>query len=165
MNITRGIVVLILPLLLLACNASGDTTPASSNAFPTPVASIEMQQVETLYSNSLEAVIRLSPNRGGAGKQVLIVGDNFPADADVEIHLGGLNTGATEHVYATFRSDGSGAVRGTFLMPEYWPTGEQILVPQVVVLATTPDFLYKATAEFSYESEAGSPIPEDNSPE
>ncbi|HEX8222176.1 MAG TPA: Gmad2 immunoglobulin-like domain-containing protein [Chloroflexia bacterium] len=111
------------------------------------------------------AVIHLNPDRGGAGKQVLIVGENFPANTDVEIHLGGLNTGATEHVYATFRSDAGGAIKGTFVMPEYWPNGEKILVSQVVVLANTPDFLYKATAEFNYQSDPASPLSEDNSPE
>jgi hypothetical protein len=128
-----------------------------------PASEGEGQDARTAIST--QALIRLSPNQGGAGKQVLIVGDNFPADGDVEIHLGGLNTGATEHVYATFRSDASGAVNGTFVMPEYWPSGEKILVSQVVVLATTPDFLYKATAEFNYDSDAASPISEDNSPE
>jgi hypothetical protein len=107
------------------------------------------------------AEIRLNPNHGGAGKQVLIVGDNFPPNTGVEIHLGGLNTGATEHVYATFRSDASGAVRGAFVMPESWPTGEKILLSQIVVLATTPDFLYKATEEFAYETEPAPPLPED----
>ncbi len=125
----------------------------------------ENSDQSTVTVTTRQAEIRLHPNRGGPGKQVLIAGDNFPANTDVEIHLGGLNTGADEHVYATFRSDGKGAVRGTFVMPEYWPSGEKILVPQVVVLATTPDFLYKATAEFNYESDPGSPQPEDNSPQ
>jgi hypothetical protein len=271
-NITRALAVLILPLLLLACNASRSSLP---EAAPTTTGSIEMKQVLALGSNSLHvtsplpgsvvtntltvyaegtafentfnidllvggqavasavvttdapigelcaftatlelapvstgteaelhvyttspqdghidqsalvplklvpasasqdtgtgttntALIRLSPDRGGAGKQVLIVGDNFRANEDVEIHLGGLNTGATEHVYAIFRSDANGAINGTFVMPEYWPSGEKILVSQVVVLANTPDFLYKATAEFNYESDPASPLSEDNSPE
>ena len=121
------------------------------------------QDIGTTTTNT--AGIRLSPDRGGAGKQVLIVGDNFPASSDVEIHLGVLNTGATEHVYATLRSDANGSINGTFVMPKYWPSGEEILVPQVVVLATTPDFRYKATAEFNYDPDAAAPLSDDNSPE
>ena len=273
-NISRGIAVLIVPLLLLACNPNNGTSPAGSRVEPTTVAGIEMKQAVTLSSNALRitsplpgavvttiltvhgegtafdntfnvdltvggnrvantvvtteasvgelstftatlelapvsavteaevsvytnttgdggseqfasvpvmlmpegadqsavtitnsvAEIRLSPDRGGAGKQVLIVGDHFPANTDVQIHLGGLNTGANEHVYAILQSDGSGAVRGTFVMPEYWPNGEKILVSQVTVVATTPDFLYKATAEFNYESGPASIVPEGNTP-
>lgn len=274
-NITRALAVLILPLLLLACNASGNSSPATSEAVPTIAANVELKQAVTLASTNLHiaaplpgsvvtrtltvygegtafentfnidltvgghtvanavvtadapigelgaftatlelapvsadtdaelhvyttspldgqrdqsasvpvklvpesasgdagtattntAVIHLNPDRGGAGKQVLIAGENFPAGADVEIHLGGLNTGATEHVYATFRSDAGGAIRGTFVMPEFWPNGEKILVSQVVVLANTPDFLYKATAEFNYQSDPAVLISDDNSPE
>ncbi|HEX8600957.1 MAG TPA: Gmad2 immunoglobulin-like domain-containing protein [Chloroflexia bacterium] len=273
-NITRGMSVLMLPLLLLACNASGGTSPGASIAVPTTVASIELKQDVTQGGNSLritsplpgsvitrtltvhgegtafentfnvdlniggnrvantvvttdshvgepgtftatlelapvsattegevsvyttsakdghldqfasvpvtlmpesaeqttvtvttsEAEIHLSPERGGAGEQVLIVGDHFPANTDVEIHLGGLNTGVTEHVYATLQSNGNGAVRGTFIMPEYWPNGEKILVSQVTVLATTPDFLHKATAEFNYETDPSPTVPEVNIP-
>ncbi|MDQ5823912.1 MAG: Gmad2 immunoglobulin-like domain-containing protein [Chloroflexota bacterium] len=273
-NMTRGMAVLVLPLLLLACNASGGTSTNSSIAVPTTVASIELKQdviqngdtlriiaplpgavvtrtltvqaEGTAFENTFnvdltvggnrvantvvttdspvgeldtftatlefapvsaateaevsvyttsakdghvdqftsvpvtlvpesaeqttvtvttnEAEIHLSPDRGGAGKQVLIVGDNFPADTDVQIHLGGLNTAATEHVYATLQSNGSGSIRGTFIMPEYWPNGEKILVSQVTVLATTPDFLYKATAEFNYEAEPASTAPEGDTP-
>lgn len=271
---TRGMSVLVLPLLLLACNASGGAPTNSSIAVPTTVASIELKQDVSQDANTLritaplpgavvtrtltvqgegtafentfnvdltvggnrvantvvstdshvgeldtftttleiapvsvateaevsvyttsakdghldqfasvlvtlvpesadqttvtittsEAEIRLSPDRGGAGKQVLIVGDNFPANTDVQIHLGGLNTAASEHVYATLQSNGSGSIRGTFIMPEYWPNGEKILVSQVTVLATTPDFLYKATAEFNYEAEPASTDPEGNTP-
>lgn len=268
-NISRALAVLIIPLLLLACNASGDASPAGSSAVPTMAASMEMKQAATLSNNTLritsplpgsavtgtltvrgegiafentfnvdlvsggtrlatsvvttdaplgglcaftatlelapvtaategeihvyttsprdgqldqfasvpvtlvpentdlstvtattnEAEILLSPNRGGPGKQVSIIGNHFPANTDVLVHLAGLNTGATEHVYATLRSNGGGEVKGTFVMPEYWPTGEKILVSQVTVLATTPDFLYKATAEFNFEADPSQPLP------
>ncbi len=118
----------------------------------------------TVTVTTQEAEIHLSPDRGGAGTQVLVMGNNFPANTEVQIHLGGMNTGATEYVYVTLQSSDSGAVRGTFAMPEYWPNGEKILVSQVTVLATTPDFLYKATAEFNYESEPAPAAPEGNTP-
>ncbi|MEA2574568.1 MAG: hypothetical protein QOH93_1866 [Chloroflexia bacterium] len=170
---------LVIPCLLLACNPSGETSPVSSKVEPTTLASIEMKQLAIQDSSTLgitpetsiqlggtpvttQAEIRLNPDRGGAGKQVSIVGNNFPPDADVQIYLGGLNTGASEHVYATLRSGGDGSVRGTFEMPGYWPNGEKILVSQVTVLAATPDFLHKAAAEFNYE--AASTEPDDNTP-
>lgn len=168
-NIAKAVAVLVVPFLLLACNSPGGSLPMS-NGDPSAVPGVALKQVpvnddqSTVSAITGQAALRLNPDRGGAGKQVLIVGDHFPANSDVEIHLGGLNTGATEYVYATFQSDADGSVRGTFVMPESWPNGEKILISQVVVLATTPDFLHKSTAIFNYESGPAPTVPEITSP-
>lgn len=173
-NIARLVTVLVLPPLLLACNASGQetygkleaaptvTTFAENLSVPQPSLTANGQIVPT--STNTEVTIRLNPERGGAGKQVRIMGDHFPPGTEVQIRLSGLNSGASDHVYATFQSDAEGVFNGIFVMPENWDGGEKILLPQVVILATTPDFLYKATAIFNYEQGTVVPMSNDTNP-
>lgn len=174
-NISRLVAVLVVPFLLLACNASGQETIGPVEASPTAGTLAELRSVPLTQATedatqvpptitNTEVAIRLNPERGGAGKQVLIVGDHFPPDTEVQIRLSGLNSGASDHVYATFQSDSQGVFNGTFVMPETWASGEKILLPQVVILATTPDFLYKATAIFNYDQGIVAPVSDDASP-
>jgi hypothetical protein len=108
-------------------------------------------------------VIHLSPNTGKAGTPVAVLGEGFPAGRTVEIRLSGVSTEATEHAYASGTTGSSGDFKLAFTMPAYWPSGDPILAPQVLVVASTPDFVSTATAIFGYNAvvapEEGTPLP------
>ena len=108
-------------------------------------------------------VINLSPDNGKAGTPVVVVGDGFPSDRMVEIRLSGVNTEATEHAYVSTRTGPNGELKVSFTMPAYWPSGDPIVAPQVLVVASTPDFVSKAIAIFNYSTgtapEARTPLP------
>jgi hypothetical protein len=101
--------------------------------------------------------IRINPTRGKAGTEITIVGAGYPAGGEVQVRLGGLNTGSNPHVYATTQAGQHGNIQVSFVLPERWPNGEAIVLPQIVILASTPDFAIKATAEFTNE-ELSTPI-------
>jgi hypothetical protein len=69
----------------------------------------------------------------------------------VQIRLGGTNTAATERSYASVKAGQDGAIRVRFMMPAWWPDGEAITTPEVVVVASTADFVYKGSAVFTYD--------------
>ena len=97
--------------------------------------------------------IQLSPDRGRAGTQVTAVGDGFAPGSEVQIRLGEFNAGATQQSYASGHADQHGAVKVGFTMPATWPNGEEIVQSQILVMASTPDFVDKATALFEYETD------------
>jgi hypothetical protein len=99
-------------------------------------------------------VIHLSPDSGKAGTNVAVIGEHFPPGQPVEIRLSGVSTEATEHAYASGRIEPTGEFKLTFTMPAYWPNGDPIVSPEVLVVASTPDFVSKATAVFGYSSVA-----------
>lgn len=99
---------------------------------------------------SMQPTIRISPPRGRAGTELTVVGAGFPPGSQVQIRLGGLTSGATEQVYATTEAGQHGNIQVSFIMPNTWPSGEKIVLPELLVLASTPDFLNKATANFAY---------------
>jgi hypothetical protein len=108
-------------------------------------------------------VIHLSPDNGKPGTPVVVIGEGFPSDTVVEIRLSGVSTEATEQAYASGRTDSSGAFKLSFTMPAFWPSGDPILAPEVLIVASTPDFVTKATAVFGFAStagpESGTPLP------
>lgn len=99
-----------------------------------------------------EPTIRLLPDHGPSGTQIIVVGENFPVGKTVEIRLGGANAEATREAYAKTYADYSGSIMISFPMPGTWPNGDVILQSQVDVVASTPDFVSKATATFTNES-------------
>jgi hypothetical protein len=102
--------------------------------------------------------IRISPARGRPGTEITVVGGGFKGASEVQIRLGGLNSGATSQVYATTRAGEHGNIQVSFIMPDRWPNGEPIVLPQVVVLASSPDFVDKATAQFTLDIAAIVPV-------
>jgi hypothetical protein len=100
--------------------------------------------------------ITLSPDKGKGGTQVMVTGKGFSPGSEVEIRLGGLSNGATEQPYARTIADTRGNISVEFTMPSTWPNSDPIVQPRVLVVASTPDFVEKATAEFAFEG-AGQP--------
>lgn len=100
----------------------------------------------------VEPSIQLGPNHGTLGTKVVVVGERFPAGSSVEIRLGGLDSEATRSAYALATASQSGAIEATFNMPNYWPNGDPIVQSQLLVVASTPDFVIKATAVFTNET-------------
>jgi hypothetical protein len=80
---------------------------------------------------------------------VTVVGRGFPPEAAVSVHVGPPQSEASEAAYGQGVADAEGMVTVTFPMPPLaLPAGT---APRtVVVLATTPGFRQKATAEFAY---------------
>jgi hypothetical protein len=107
--------------------------------------------------------IHLSPDNGKAGTPVVVAGEGFPPDSRVEIRLSGVSTEATEHAYVSGVTRAGGEFQLSFTMPAFWPNGDPILAPQVLVVASTPDFVSKATAIFHYSAaiapDSGTPLP------
>jgi hypothetical protein len=81
---------------------------------------------------------------------VTIVGAGYPPDGEVQVRIGGLNSGTNPYVYATTQAGQHGNIQVSFVMPERWPSGEVIVLPELLILVSTPDYAIKATAEFSY---------------
>ncbi|HEX9988771.1 MAG TPA: Gmad2 immunoglobulin-like domain-containing protein [Chloroflexia bacterium] len=119
---------------------------------------VKLVALDTPATLTVQPSIHLAPGSGKGGTVVVVSGEGFPVGGDVEIRLGGLQTGATQQVYAATRADKMGAIKASFTMPEQWPNGDSIVQPQVVVLAATPDLVTKASAVFEYGGqEATSP--------
>jgi hypothetical protein len=116
-----------------------------------PVRVLAHGRVTPTSAYTTQPTIRISPLRGRAGTEITVVGGGFPPASTVEIRLGTLNSGANSQVYATTQVGQHGTIQVSFIMPHNWPNGEPIIIPRLVVLASTPDYLVKATAEFSYE--------------
>ena len=103
--------------------------------------------------------IRLSPDTGKAGTPVVVQGEGFPPGRTVEIRLSGISTEATEHDYASGTTGPAGEFHLAFTMPAFWPNGDPIVSSEVLVVASTPDFVSKATAVFEYGSDASPGVP------
>jgi hypothetical protein len=128
--------------------AAGSTAVEEQAVVPVRLAPANVQAISG-------PVIQLSPDNGKAGTPVVVLGEGFPSDSLVEIRLSGVSTEATEHAYVSGRTSNSGAFKLAFTMPAFWPSGDPILAPQVLVVASTPDFVNKATAIFGYNSGSG----------
>lgn len=100
--------------------------------------------------------IAISPTRGRPGTEVTVVGGGFPPDSIVQIRLGGLTTGTDRKVYAETQAGQHGNIQASFIMPDHWGTGEPIASTQVTIVAATPDFVTKATAQYNFDT---SPTP------
>ena len=101
--------------------------------------------------------IRISPIRGRSGMEITVVGSGFRAGGTVQIRLGTVNAGAAPDVYATTQAGEHGNIQASFIMPFEWPNGEPINLHQIVVIASSPDFIDKATAQFTFETPT--PVP------
>lgn len=147
-------VVLILGLVALifaACNSGlSSNTPATS----TPA----VVKTTTKPASMGTPNIRISPTRGKAGTVVTVVGGGFPPGSEVDVRLAPLNSGATDTVYGKDQAGQHGNIQVTFTMPQKWPNGEQITLPRILVVATTPDFVEKATGPFLYEDFGTPPV-------
>lgn len=135
----------------VSTTSGGDGSPEQEASVPVKLAPANMKAISG-------PVIHLSPDTGKAGTPVVVMGEGFPPDRTVEIRLSGVSTEATEHAYVSGRTGAGGDFRLSFTMPAYWPNGDPIVSPQVLVVASTPDFVSKATAIFGYNS-AVSPGP------
>lgn len=102
--------------------------------------------------------IRINPTRGRAGTEVTIVGAGFPAGGEVQVRIGSLNSGADPYVYASTEAGQHGNIQVSFVVPKEWQNGEPITLPELLVLASTPDYAIKATAQFAYDT-LGTPSP------
>jgi hypothetical protein len=118
---------------------------------------VKLMPLDTPATLTVQPSIHLAPGSGKGGTVVVVTGEGFPASGDVQIRLGGLQTGATQQVYAATQADKMGAIKASFAMPERWPNGDAIVQPQVVVLASTPDLVTKAIAIFEYGSDEVTP--------
>jgi hypothetical protein len=93
--------------------------------------------------------ITLAPQAGSAGTPVTVVGRGFPPEAAVSVHVGPPQSEASEQAYGQGIADAAGAVTVTFpMLPLALPPAGSPRT--VVVLAATPGFRQKATAEFAY---------------
>jgi hypothetical protein len=101
--------------------------------------------------------IIISPTRGRSGNEVTVVGSGFRAGSVVQVRLGTINAGAAPQVYATTEAGEHGNIQASFIMPFHWPSGEEITLHQVVIVASSPDFIDKATAQFTFETPTPSP--------
>ncbi|HYP39398.1 MAG TPA: Gmad2 immunoglobulin-like domain-containing protein [Chloroflexia bacterium] len=124
---------------------------------------LKLMPLDTPATLTVQPSIRLAPGNGKAGTGVVVSGEGFPAGGNVEIRLGGLQTGATQQVYTATRADNIGAIKASFTMPERWPNGDTIVQPQVVVLASTPDLVTKASAIFEYGGDEANSSKEEGS--
>ncbi len=145
-------------LLVAACTTSAPNTstlPGTEIKPDAPMttsmpASTPLSVAERSVNN--QPRIDLSPSHGGAGVWVVVSGSNFRQGSEVQIRLAGLNSEATQYPYATAKAAADGTVEIGFTMPGEWPNGERIELPEVVIVASTPDFLEKATATFDFDT-------------
>lgn len=144
-NISIAILVCLVAIMAAACDLS------AQNAVTTPTLPEPRTATASRVSMGTPSIV-IGPSRGKAGTIVTVVGSGFSPGSQVEVHLGGLNSGATTQVYGTTEAAQHGNIQVSFTMPERWPNGEAIVLPEVLVVAATPDFVEKATATFTYDA-------------
>src|SRR6476469_3641651 len=144
----RNKILTLLAIVTLALAAACDISPA--NPAPTPQTPTKVKTISVVSLGTPN--IRIAPTHGKAGTVVTVVGGGFPAGAEVDIHIGPLNSGATSMVYAATEAGQHGNIQASFVMPAQWPNGEPINISQVLVIAATPDFADKATTPFAYDA-------------
>jgi hypothetical protein len=147
--------------LVVALIGLSSISVAGCNDSPSPVQATVTTPTGTVASNCPSTgtpSISILPKHGKPGTLVTVIGSGFPAGCPVEIRLSSENSGATTQVYASTEASAStGYVQASFRMPDRWPNGESIVIPQVLIVAATPDFLEKATTPFAYEA-FGTPL-------
>jgi len=93
--------------------------------------------------------ISINPTIGYVGTPVTVSVTNFPANTQVEIHLGlGPNQYSSETLVSA-TTNGSGAVTMTFNMPAEWTRGAPI-TSAINILAATSNYSHSAIATFSW---------------
>jgi len=108
-------------------------------------------------TNPTRPNIRISPTRGRSGMEITVVGGGFRPNEVVQIRLGSVGAGAQPQIYAITQAGEHGNIQASFIMPFHWPNGDEITLRQLVIVASSPDFIDKATAQFTFET----PTPQD----
>ncbi|MBV7338630.1 hypothetical protein KFU94_62515 [Chloroflexi bacterium TSY] len=107
-----------------------------------------------------------SPKQGGPNVGVTVFGGGFPANTQVNLHLGTFdgqvgNEGGTIVTYATTQTDAVGNYRMTFTTPETWPDGTRLPSSKILLLVTTNEFEPQASAIYDYAAPPPTATPTD----
>ena len=118
----------------------------------TPNFSVEAGANFDFFTVAPNPAVTLSPTAGNAGTLVTVTGTGYPANVNVGVHLAALDASVgsgDSFRYATGRSDSSGRVTLSFVMPATWPNGAPIMQSQIVVTLARLDFSVSASAVFN----------------
>ncbi|MDX1689075.1 MAG: hypothetical protein R3248_13920 [Candidatus Promineifilaceae bacterium] len=99
----------------------------------------------------VEPAIVVEPTSGGAGTEVVVSGEGFPAEVEISIRLGPPDVGASPLAYATTTTTERGVFATSFVLPERWPDEAPIVEEELLIIALIADGSVKATARFDYE--------------
>ena len=99
----------------------------------------------------VEASIVVDPASGGAGTEITVTGEGFPAGVEINIRLGPPEMGASPEAYATATTAESGRFVTAFALPDMWPDGTAILQENLLIIALIPDGSVRATAPLAYQ--------------
>jgi hypothetical protein len=108
------------------------------------------------------ASIDISPSSGGAGTSIRVSGDGFPANSEVNLYLGSLDSqvggNAGDRIYASTNTDRRGNYSMAFTMPSQWPDGSSIPSGRVAIVVANSDFSIVAGGSFNFTA-SGTPAP------
>ena len=120
-------VILMTAVLAGACApaaAPEATAEPTSTLVPTPTPGPEetehqtvMPPAPTFTSEDREPVIEVQPLTAAVGGEVVILGENFPADSQVEIGIGRVNS--EYDVVGAAQTDAEGNLETTFVIPNF----------------------------------------------
>ncbi len=99
----------------------------------------------------VEPSIVVEPTSGGAGTEVAVSGEGFPAGVEISIRLGPPDVGASPLAYATTTATEKGVFFTSFILPEKWPDEVAIVEEELLIIALIADGSVKATARFDYQ--------------
>ncbi|MBW7883947.1 MAG: hypothetical protein H3C34_15160, partial [Caldilineaceae bacterium] len=121
---------------------------------PTPTPTTTPQPPTPTPTPTRMPSVQLAPQAGTAGTMVTASGSGFPANTAIYARLAVLGASSPEgpvyERYATATTDINGSYSMTFTMPATWPSGQRIATGRLVVLISTLDFAYQASATFDY---------------
>lgn len=98
-----------------------------------------------------EASVAVDPTSGAAGTEVIVIGEGFPANIEINIRLGPPEVGASPEAYATTITTETGAFVTAFAIPDKWPDETPIVDEELLIIALIPDGSVKATVPFDYQ--------------
>jgi hypothetical protein len=108
------------------------------------------------------ASINVSPRSGGAGTSVTVNGGGFPANSDVNLYLGALDSqvggSAGDRIYARTTTDRRGNYSMAFTMPSQWPDGSSVASGRIAIVVANSDFSIVVGSSFDYTA-SGTPAP------
>lgn len=99
----------------------------------------------------LEPSVTVEPTSGAAGTEVVVTGEGFPANIEIDVRLGPPDVGASPEAYAVTTTTETGAFVTSFVLPARWPNATPIIEEELLIIALIPDGSVKATAPFDYE--------------
>lgn len=102
-----------------------------------------------------EASVAVDPTSGAAGTEVIVTGEGFPANIEINIRLGPPEMGASPEAYANTMTTENGAFVTAFAIPNKWPDETPIVEEELLIIALIPDGSVKATASFDYQPTLG----------